>query len=416
MSLKVKVGFRSLQALVLALGCAPFAYAAPSYKVIQNFVCGVNSSCFPSGPMVFDKNDNVYGSATQGGAEGDGTVFELVPNPDGTWSQMILHSFDFRNEGESPRFGVVFDPAGNLYGTTWVGGPLDLGTVFELVPEHGSWSLALPYDKSSGGGVVTDRNGNIYGAIGPGNYKAGAVGELSPGPNGWTYAAQYSFCAQPNCADGDTPASPLTFDAVGNLYGTTTYGGNEQQLCTADTIGCGVAFQLSPNRDGTWTYHLMHAFAAFSGDGQTPSGPLVMDRSGSIYGTTLNGGPTGGGTVFKLTPSTLGRGWKETVLYTFPNCSSGCSPLHGLAIDQAGNLYGAAGGGNMLCLGGTYCGVVFELSPQKGNQWTYTVVHKFNGTDGWGSDTPTVGPDGNIYGVTLYGGQNNQGVAYEITP
>jgi uncharacterized repeat protein (TIGR03803 family) len=402
--------------LLLALAFAPFTYAAASYKVIQNFSCGADSSCYPSGPLVFDKSGNLYGTAEQGGIENYGTIFQLVPNPDDTWSQTVLHSFDFANDGEYPRFGVILDSTGNLYGTTSsAGGPRDLGTVFELLPDNGGWTIVLPFDGSSGGGVVTDRNGNIYGAIGPGNYKAGAVGELSPDGNGWSYVALYSFCAQANCADGDTPASPLTFDVAGNLYGTTEYGGNKQ-LCTADTIGCGVAFQLSPNRGGTWTFHLMHAFAAFSGDGQTPSGPLVMDRNGSVYGTTLNGGPTGGGTVFKLIPSTLGRSWKETVLYTFPHCSSGCSPLHGLAIDQAGNLYGAAGGGDMLCLGGSYCGVLFELSPQKGNQWTYTLVHKFNGTDGWGSDTPTIGPDGNIYGVTLYGGQNSQGVVFQITP
>jgi len=416
MSFRVKVGFRALQALVLALGCVPFTYAAPSYRVIQDFVCGVNTSCFPSGPMVLDQDGNLYGSAEGGGVENYGTVFKLSHNPDDTWSQTVLHSFDFTNDGEYPRFGVVFDSLGNLYGTTsFRGGPLDLGTVFELMSQDGGWTIGLLDDSGAGGAVAADRAGNIYGAIGAGNYKAGAVGELSPSPNGWIYDALYSFCSQQNCADGNYPWSPIIFDTVGNLYGTTQYGGNTN-LCTADQGGCGVAFQLSPNRDGIWTYHLMHAFAAFSGDGQTPSGPLVVDRNGSIYGTTLNGGPTGGGTVFKLTPSTLGRGWRETILYTFPHCSSGCSPLHGLAIDQTGNLYGAAGGGDMLCLGGSYCGVVFELSPQKGNQWTYTVVHKFNGTDGWGSDTPTVGPDGNVYGVTLYGGQNNQGVAYQITP
>ena len=410
------VRFCVLGAAVFALVLAPSAYAAAGYKVIQNFMCGVNGGCLPSGPLVFDKSGDLYGTAEQGGAEDYGTIFELIPNPGGTWSQATLHSLDFAADGDGPRFGLVFDGAGNLFGTSsFYGGPLDLGTVYELTPQENAWTIALLYDSGAGEGVATDSAGNVYGAIGTGQYKSGAVGELSSGPNGWAYFALYSFCAQPQCSDGSLPSSPLIFDTAGNLYGTTEYGGNTE-LCFADQGGCGVAFQLSPNRDGTWTYHLMHAFAAFSGDGQTPSGSLVMDRNGSIYGTTLNGGPTGGGTVFRLTPSTLGRGWKETILYTFPNCSSGCSPLHGLAIDQAGNLYGAAGGGDMLCLGGTYCGVVFELSPQKGNQWTYTVVHKFNGTDGWGSDTPTVGPDGNIYGVTLYGGQSNQGVAYEITP
>jgi len=180
-------------------------------------------------------------------------------------------------------------------------------------------------------------------------------------------------------------------------------------------MGCGTAFQLSPNRDGSWTFHLMHTFAAFAGDGQTPAGSLVVDRNGSVYGTTSLGGPKLGGTIFKLTPSALGRNWVETELYTFADCTQGCQPSVGLVSDKAGNLYGAAGGGNLSCFGFA-CGVIFRLSPQRNGNWTYSVLHKFSGPDGNDPNKITIAPDGTIYGTTVFGGQNNIGVAFEITP
>jgi uncharacterized repeat protein (TIGR03803 family) len=119
--------------------------------------------------------------------------------------------------------------------------------------------------------------------------------------------------------------------------------------------------------------------------------------------------------VFKLTPSTVGRGWKEAILYTFPDCSQGCGPYGAMALDKAGNLYGTANGGNTSC-GGFSCGVVFRLSPRPNGTWNYSVVHKFTGADGFGPNGVTVGADGNLYGTTLAGGQYNLGVAFKITP
>lgn len=402
----------------LALTLPPSTMHAASYKLIQNFVCGANSECYPSGPLVLDQGGNLYGSAEGGGVNNYGNVFELSPNPDGTWYQTLLHSFDFHADGDGPRFGVVRDGQGDLFGTTLqAGGPRDLGTVYELTPDGSNWDLGLLYDGSANAAVILSKAGDVYGPIGEGVYLGGAIAELSPSPNGWTYTDLYSFCAQPpQCPDGQTPFSPLAFDARGSLYGTTLYGGNKP-FCTVDTMGCGTAFQLSPNRDGPWTFHLMHAFAASADDGETPVGSLVVDRTGSLYGTTSYGGPNHNGTIFKLTPSAVGRNWVETELYTFPDCSGdGCQPYTGLVADKAGNLYGAAGGGNHTCLDGSACGVLFSLSPRRDGSWKYAVLYKFSGPDGDDPNQITIAPDGTIYGTTLYGGQNNQGVAFQITP
>jgi uncharacterized repeat protein (TIGR03803 family) len=252
----------------------------------------------------------------------------------------------------------------------------------------------------------------------------GAIGELSPAPNQWTYTALYSFCHnRPRCSDGILPNAPLAWDAAGNLYGTTLNGGiyPYPNPCP-DQQGCGVAFQMRPRPDGTWSYRILHWFGAFPGDGVLLNGGVVVDGKGNVYGSSGVGGPTFTGTVFKLSPHPPGQPgpstlYSETQLYTFPDCSQGCGPENPLVMDKAGNLYGTSGGGNTSCAGGgAYCGVVFRLTPQKDGTWKYSVVHKFNGSDGFGPAGVIVGSDGNLYGTTRMGGQYNFGVAFEITP
>jgi len=399
-----------LTAFALAFLFPPLTHAA-TYTVLHSFV-GIQDGELPNWTVTQDTAGNLFGTTFGGGQTQGGVVYELGY---GTWSETIIHSFDFNNEGDGPAFGVALDEKGDLYGTTIVGGGSDQGTVFELTPSQGQWAVTVLYELGSRG-LLLDGKGNLYSALGAGKYGEGAIGELSLGPDAWTYNDLYSFCAEPpQCQDGEAPNDPLVFDTSGKLYGTTLYGGNEI-YCVADTYGCGVAFQLKPNRDGTWTYHLLHAFATDLSDGEVPTGALAIDGTGSLYGATNLGGPTGGGTVYRLIPSSVGQGWKEAILYTFADCLKGCSPVNGLAMDKSGNLYGAAGGGNTLCAGNNYCGLVYELSPEGGNKWKYTVLHKFSGTDGYGPLGVTVGSDGNLYGTTLRGGKDNLGVVFQITP
>jgi uncharacterized repeat protein (TIGR03803 family) len=166
-----------------------------------------------------------------------------------------------------------------------------------------------------------------------------------------------------------------------------------------------------------WKEHVLHNFPAFSGDGVDPDGGLTLDRHGNIYGTTVQGGNfcggTGCGTVFKLSRGTDGR-WKETILHAFKAAKEGVGPVSGLAIDKAGNLYGATtGGGDLNC----YCGVVFKMTPGANGKWTYTVLHRFVGVDGFDPEaSPILDEKGNLYGTTVAGGANGAGVVFEITP
>jgi hypothetical protein len=184
-----------------------------------------------------------------------------------------------------------------------------------------------------------------------------------------------AFAARKAVVPTEPSQIALSWDTHGNLYGTTLYGGNGSPKCPGN-LGCGVAFQMTRNSDGTWTYHVMHRFANFPTDGQYPSG-LVVDASGNAYGVTGLGGAHQSGTIFKMTPTTGGH-WKQTVLYDFPNCADGCFPGRTLAFDKGGNLYGVSSGGVANC-GGYTCGVVFKLAHQKSGTWTYGVVHKFTG-------------------------------------
>ena len=252
--------------------------------------------------------------------------------------------------------------------------------------------------------------GNLYGNIGPGNYFGiGAIGELSPGTNGWTYSDLANF----NPTVGYSPLAPPVFDAQGNLYGTTRDGGITQPKCWT-AFGCGVIFKMTPTSDGSWTYDILHHFASHATDGQTPTSGLLMDNSGILYGATGLGGVYNQGTVFKFA-LTNGR-WKKTVLYDFPNCSIGCYPGGAMAFDKAGNLYGIADGGIVgHGCGGYTCGVVFRLAPLQNGCWKYNVMHRFIGSDGAFPLGVVIDDRGHLFGTTQAGGTYNAGVAFEIT-
>jgi hypothetical protein len=393
----------------------PASSAAAKYKVLHSFGGGEDGR-IPSGVPLLDRHGNVYGGTGGGGAYGYGRIYELVHRANRTWDESVVH--DFADDGDSadPSGNLVSDTAGNMYGTAAGAGP-GQGVIFELAPAgSGIWSFDVLYDQQFSPGLVVDSAGDLYGYIGSGQFQCGAIGQLSPGSGGWTYTQLYSFCSQRGGGDGWGPEFPMSWDGNGNLYGTTLYGGNSyssgHMKSCPDGSGCGVAFQMTPKQDGTWTYHVMHRFANFKTDGQTPDGGLVLDASGKTYGVTAYGGVHDNGTIFKMTPASGGR-WKQTVLYDFPNCADGCLPGGTMVFDNSGALYGVAGGGGGNC--GDTCGVVFKLAPQKNGKWKYSVMHKFSGPDGgfpWGV---TIDDKGNLYGTTQAFGKYGAGVAFEIT-
>jgi uncharacterized repeat protein (TIGR03803 family) len=314
---------------------------AQTESVIYNFNANNGDGSQPFTSLVSDAAGNLYGTTSVGGAFQAGTVFKLTHGTSG-WTETLLYSFSGGKDGHQPG-GLVFDGAGNLYGTTTQGGTHNVGVVFRLSPTaSGTWKQYVLYNFSpSQGGVppfgwypfslTIDSAGNLYGITlyGIKHPQGGTVFRLSPNPSGgWTHSILYEFSGG---VDGEFPAlRNLTLDAQGNLYGTTNNGG---------TYGAGVVFRLSPTPSGPWTETILYAFTGGI-DGAGPNGGLIFDKAGNLYGTTISGGSTkcypGCGVVFKLSPTASGK-WVEHQLYVFQN---GEEPLGGLISDSSGNLYG----------------------------------------------------------------------------
>jgi uncharacterized repeat protein (TIGR03803 family) len=342
-----------------AISCATITSAqAQTFSVLYSFTGGTDGGGVSSS-VVMDKQGNLYGTTTGGGAYGYGTVFELSPNSDGTWTETVLHSFKSGDpDGQEPDANLVLDAAGNLYGTTPTGGKHNVGSAFELTPGASGWSLTLLYSFGSykgdagppRGGLLFDSKGNLYGVGGGGMPGAGTVFELSPSGGSWVEKVLYNFGSSK--ALGISPYGNLVFDPADNLYGLTPFGGD--MSCVQDGgSGCGVVYKLW--RTNGWKETVPHTFVGGS-DGASPgNGPLIFDSKGSLYGSAPSGGGTGCsggcGVVFKLTNGV--SGWKESVIHQFGNGSSGSYPVGGLIFDQGGNAYGTvAAGGGMQCVCG----------------------------------------------------------------
>jgi uncharacterized repeat protein (TIGR03803 family) len=390
-------------------------------KVLYSFKSNGRDGNFPYAGLIFDTHGNLYGTTYQGGANNGGTVFLLEPHSGGSWTESVLYSFcaqTYCADGSYPSAGLIFDAHGNLYSTTSSGGTIGLGTVFELSPRRGGgWTETVLYSFNPNGtdglfpiaSLIFDAAGDLYGTtLDGGTNNDGTVFELSPnGQGGWTEAVIYSFCAQANCTDGSYPYyAGLVIDTAGNLYGTTHEGG---------TYNDGTAFELSPAHGGGWTEAVLHSFGHGT-DGTNPSaGTLIRDTGGNLYGTTPNGGAYGFGAVFELSPR-QGGGWSEAVLYSFKvNGTDGWLPYAGLIRDHSGNLYGTTANG-----GSKSDGTVFELERGQDGGYTESVLYSFSfaGTDG---AIPIYGAllldgDGNLYGTTSEGGIFDSGAAFELTP
>ena len=333
------------------------------------------------------------------------------------------------NDGAEPLAGVTIGPDGNLYGTNTLGsGSSNYGTVFKLSPPASvcrstlcPWSETILYRFTGGsdgglpsGPVVFDSAGNLYGTTsyggvtcGPG-YSCGVVFKLTRSGSSWTETVLHAFSGSP---DGANPGGALVFDHAGNLYGVTGGGGS---MCAPD--GCGTVFQLTLSGSG-WTENIIHSFDYYD-DGAGPQGGVIFDNAGNLFGGTAFA-PTGNGTVFELTPS--GGQWTYTLLYSLTSGQSGIpGPLGTLAMDATGNLYGMTfEGGDVFGAGACEygCGTVFKLAPSVG-AWVYSLLYKFTGgTDGAQPyDGVILDRNGNLYGTASAAGARGQGVVFEITP
>ena len=338
----------------------------------------------PAGTLVLEKKGSLYGTTVYGGPAcsqlGCGVVFELVRGRGDKWTFKVLHNFAL-TDGANPYAGLTIDSQGSLYGTTSLGGdtscnaPEGCGVVFKLTEANGIWTETVVYSFEGKDGALPyapltlDAAGNLYGTTEWGGaYDAGTVFTLNPGKQGqWSEGVLHSFSS--DTKDGGQPVYGVVFDAKGNLYGTTQFGG------TRGEQGWGTAFKLTPDENGKWTEAILHRFDEHKVGGGFVSSGLVPDSQGNLYGSTYEGGkytcptnaPGACGVVFRLAPDADGK-WAETVLHSFGKGKDGAIPGGGLARDSAGHLFGVTADGGYLggaCGQGFYtgCGVVFEITP-----------------------------------------------------
>jgi uncharacterized repeat protein (TIGR03803 family) len=414
-------------AVTLLLGSS--AWAA-KYKTIYRFSSSVSvyGDGYPHAQgLLIDSAGNLYGTTETGGAYGYGTVYELSPVGDGAWTGQILHSFN-GTDGSDPRGKLTFDAAGNIYGTTQFGGGTqgcyftgDCGVVFKLTRnQDGSWTeTSLHTFTGEGGdganvdgGVTFDAAGNLYGTSEWGGGGMGSVFELSPNSDGsWTEQIIYGFAFDGSGGSYPWSVTPV-FDAAGNIYGTGAYGGNYG--CSPRGNGCyglGVVFELTPNSNGTWTEQVLHSFTDGT-DGATPTGPVVFDNAGNFYGMSYWGGKfNGNGNIFKATRNSDGS-WTGQILHEFTGGDDGAMPFCCLSFDSAGNLYGTAQ------TGGTFgYGTLFRLTPTAAGGWKFAVLYSFNDKPGAYPEAGVIFDSaGNLYGTTDGDGNTTFGTVYEITP
>lgn len=406
-----------LTALVAVLVWVSAAFAGVHERVLYAFH-GSGDGSYPANRLIADRQGNLYGTAVLGGAFGDGCVFKLTRGSDGSWTETLLYSFS-GPDGRSPDSSLLLDAAGNLYGTTAAGGSYDGGIAYELSPSSSlPWTETILHNFGNGtdgsdpqAELIFDAAGNLYGTTqfggtGSGFENGGTVYRLSQTASGWTETQLYSFPGSYSGPDGDLPAGSVVMDTAGNLYGVAQAGGQ---------FGHGAVYQLAPNGDGTYTESIIYSFNTTTGD--LPNSTLVMDSKGNMYGTTLFGGNTklcngeGCGTVFKLKKN-ADHSWTESVLHEL-NRTDGWETAGPIAFDSLGNLYAAATAGGIN--GG---GTIFELLPRPTPPWSEVVVHDFMNTPDGAHPLAGVLIDsaGRVFGTTSGGGPSQRGTAYQIIP
>ena len=339
--------FTLVFALVLALTALANPAAAQTFSVLHYFSAG-GDGAGPRAPVTVGPSGAVYGTVSVGGSYGAGLVFKLS-QVNSAWIFSPLYQFTGGSDGANPVGGVVFGPDNKLYGTAQLGGINRNGLVFSLSPPatfcHSTicyWheTILHSFTGSPDGfnpwteNLVFDPAGNIYGTTGNGGaYGAGTVFELTRSGGGYTETVLHSFGG----IDGAYPLAGVVLDDAGNLYGTTENGGPILRLCS---FGCGTAYQVTPS-GGSWLESTVHIFDFLHG--YYPNSAMIRDAAGNLYGTAIASANYNDGVAFKLAPSE--GGFDYTLLHQF---TSDCEPYGALAMDAAGNFFGTCvyGGSN----------------------------------------------------------------------
>ena len=338
---------------------------AQTFTVINTFN-GTNGA-HSMAAMIFDQAGNLYGTTSAGGL-GKGVVFELSPNGSGGWTENVIYEFGSRtHDGATPYSPLIFDANGNLYGTTELGGTSSQGTVFELSPVAGG---------------------------------------------GWTETILHNFGSV--TSDGHHPIAGLLMDDNGNLFGTTYLGGSSNS-CTMQgkPSSCGTVYELSPAAGGTWTYSIIHDFST-TNDGYFPVAGLAIGPDGGLYGEGSDGYEYGKGVLFELIPG-ANNTWTYKRVHPWGNVHDGRPdggyPYSTLIFDSLGNMFGTSN------VGGTHgdLGTVFRFF-QNSKGWDEENLHGFgNAPEGsYPESALIIDSQGYLYGTTNQGGPNGVGTVYVL--
>jgi len=327
-----------------------------------------------------------------------------------------LFSFSLSSEGVGPAAVLTQGTDGNLHGTTTAGGADNEGTIFEITP---SGTLTSLYSFCSDGNCATGEtpyatlvqasNGDFYGTTYQGGaHYYGTVFEISPAGELTTL---YSFCSLTNCADGETPYAGLVQSTSGNFYGTTFEGGVSAN-CSKEYPGCGTIFEITPQ--GSLTTAYTFCSQANCADGAFPVAGLIQAANGSFYGATSQGGANGRGTIFELTST-----GKFTSLYSFcsqTDCADGQGPQASLVQATNGNFYGTTAGGGANCISQGGCGTVFEITSAGKLTTLYSFCAQANCADGEDPVGLVQASNTKLYGTTYGADGGSPGTIFSITP
>src|SRR5213080_4600449 len=356
-----------------------------------------------------DSAGNIYGTTVLGGDFGSGTVFKLSRTPTG-WVHTVLYSFTSGADGGEPYKGVTVDREGNLYGTAVTGGSGSCeggcGVVYKLTNSGGTWTQTVIHaftggDDGSGPGARVTVDPH------------GNVYGMTPTGGAFGLGTIYQLHPGANGnytfkvihsftggVDGSSGSAGKMILRNGHLYGAATTGG---------AFGSGTVFELRPTQAGEWDFKTLYSFQG-QPDGVFPYGALLFDRSGNIFGTTYYGGVNGLGAVYQLAPRPIGE-WRERVLYSFAGGGDGNSPISHLNFDSVGNLYGTTSEG------GLGSGTIFKLTRGPNGSWVESLPHLFQGPpDAAFPYSGMINRAGSFYGATTHGGDNDDGAIYKFTP
>jgi uncharacterized repeat protein (TIGR03803 family) len=412
---------RSATVRILAVAiliASPYTFAQ-TLTTLYSFGAQQHDGADPMSGIVFDKAGNIYGSAAISGSQnGDGTVFKLARSlDDDSWTETTVHRFRGTPDGSEPESLPVLTASGKLFGTTYGGGANSGGTVFVSTPPAaagGSWTTKTLYSFGAFKGDGLNPNHGLIAAFG------GFCGVASNGGAGRRGSV---FLLTPPATATGTWTETILYS-----FKTVPDAAFPSSPLTIDKSGnlygttlqggannLGAIYEMSPPAvaGGAWTETVIYSFSGT--DGTLPIGRLVLDSSGALYGTTDGGGTKEEGTVFKLTPpATAGAPWTESILFNFSGGSDGGNPSAGVTLDKNGRIFGPASSGGDG--GPDFGGVIFVLNPPavEGGEWTETILHHFGGPDGFSPVAPVVLRQDGIYGTTMLGGDFGKGTIFRL--